>query len=65
VNAPLEIKSLLVRFQDVFGPLSPPGKGCKLVEMDLELEDEWKDTPLRQKCWPMCEKDCQEKNASE
>ena len=60
VTAPPEIKSILLKFRDVFGPLPPPGKGCKLVEMDLELKDEWKDSPLRQKCWPMCEKDCQE-----
>ena len=33
---------------------------ASFVEMDLELKDEWKDTPLRQKCWPMCEEDCQE-----
>ena len=39
----------LVKFQDFFGPLPPPGKGCKLVEMDLELKDEWKDTPFETK----------------
>ena len=60
VKAPPEIKKLIVKYQDVFGPLPPPGKGCTLVEMDLELKDEWKDAPLRSKCWPMAAQDAAE-----
>jgi hypothetical protein len=40
--------------------LPPPGKGCELVKMDLELKDEFKDLPLRGKCWPMPAQDCAE-----
>ena len=60
LDAPLEIKSLLSKYSEVFGPLPPPRKGCKLVEMDLELNPEWATHPLRGKCWPMSELDCKE-----
>ena len=30
-----KLKALLVKYKEVFGPLPPPGMGCKLAEMDL------------------------------
>jgi hypothetical protein len=39
----------LVKFKEVFGPLPPPTKGCKLAIMDIELKEEFKDMPLRGK----------------
>ena len=60
MDAPKEIKDLLLKYAEVFGPLPPPGQGCKLVEMDLELKPEWASAPLRGKCWPMSEIDCKE-----
>jgi hypothetical protein len=47
------LRDLLLKYQEVFGPLPSPGTGCKLAEMDLELKEEWKTAPLRGKCWPM------------
>ena len=60
LKAPPEEMKLVLKFKEVFGSLPPPGEGCKLVEMDLELKDEFKDAPLRGKCWPMPQKDCEE-----
>ena len=34
--------------------------GCQLVQMDLELKDEFKGRTIRGKCWPMPEKDADE-----
>jgi len=31
-----------------------------LVELDIELKDEFKDVPLRSKCWPMAKSDVEE-----
>jgi len=56
-SANLQLTKLLRDHQEVFGPLPPPGKGVKLVTMDIELREEWKNTPLRGKCWVMPEKD--------
>ena len=36
------LKSLLLKYKDIFGPLPPPGSGCQLVQMDLELKEELK-----------------------
>ena len=33
------LKTLLGRFLDIFGPLPPPGAGCQLVQCDLELKE--------------------------
>ena len=44
---------LLSKFKDIFGPLPPPSAGCTLVQMDVQLREEWVGKPLRQKCWPM------------
>ena len=55
-----QLEQLLRNFQEVFGPLPPQGKGIKLVTMDIKLLDEWKNVPLRGKCWAMPEKDVQE-----
>ena len=54
-----QLEQLLRNFQEVFGPLLPPGKGIKPVTIDIELLDEWKNVPLRGKCWAMPEKDVQ------
>ena len=51
---------LLLKYKEVFGPLPPPGEGCPLAIMDLELKDEFKHKTLRQKCWPMPKEDCLE-----
>ena len=51
---------ILPNFQAVFGPLPPPGQGPKIVTMDIELKEEWKNAPLRGKCFPMPERDVQE-----
>ena len=32
---------LLTRFKEIFGPLPPPSAACPLVQMDLQLKDEW------------------------
>ena len=57
-----QIKELIWKYKEVFGPLPPhkSGEGCKLVEMDIELKDEFKTLPLRTKCWPMPPQDCAE-----
>lgn len=55
-----KLRELLVKYKDVFGPLPPPTKGCKLAVMDLELKDEYKGHTLRQKCWPMPKEDALE-----
>ena len=52
-----QLTKLLRDHQEVFGPLLPPGKGVNIVTMDIELREEWKNTPLRGKCWAMPEKD--------
>ena len=54
------LRELLIKYKDVFGPLSPPGRGCKLAIMDLELKEEFKGRTLRQKCWPMSKEDADE-----
>ena len=46
---------LLCKYKEIFGPLPPPSKACPLVQMDIELKEEWVGKPLRQKCWPMPE----------
>ena len=51
---------LLLKYEPVFGPLPPPGQGCKLVEMDIEIKGEFLDKPLRGKCWPMSKADSDE-----
>ena len=57
-----QIKQLIRKYKDVFGPLTPhkTGEGCKLVVMDVELKDEFKHLPLRSKCWPMPPQECAE-----
>ena len=57
-----EIKNLIFRYKEVFGPLPPhkSGEGCKLVVMDIELKHEFKHLPLRSKCLPMPPQDCAE-----
>jgi hypothetical protein len=55
-----KLQALLKNYQEVFGPLPPPGSGCKLGEMDIELKEEFKGKTLRQKCWPMPQEDSQE-----
>jgi len=42
-----QLTKLLRDHQEVFGPLPPPGKGAKIVTMDIGLEDKWKNTPFR------------------
>ena len=54
------LQALLRKYKDVFGPLPKPGQGCKLVEMDIELKEEFKGRTLRQKCWPMPQEDALE-----
>jgi hypothetical protein len=54
------IKPLLNKYLDIFGPLPPPGAGCQLVECDLELRDEFKGKVIRSKCWPMSDADASE-----
>ena len=44
---------LLTKYKEIFGPLPPPSAGCPLVQMDIELKEEWIGKPLRQRCWPM------------
>ena len=44
---------LLCKYKEIVGPLPTPSAACLLVQMDLELKDEWIGKPLRQKCWPM------------
>ena len=34
--------------------------GCKLVEMDIEIKEEFKGKTLRQKFWPMPKEDAEE-----
>ena len=62
ISATPEIKQLIRKYKDVFGPLPPhkSGEGCKLVVMDVELKDEYKHLPLRSKCWPMPPQECAE-----
>ena len=57
-----ELKALIVQYKEVFGPLPPhnEGKGCKLLEIDIELREEFKTLPFRSKCWPMPPQDCSE-----
>ena len=55
-----KLQNLLRKYQDVFGPLPPPGSGCKLVEMDIEIKEEHTGKTLRQKCWPMPKEDAEE-----
>ena len=45
--------NLLCKYKEIFGPLPPPSLGCPLVQMDVELKEEWVGKPLRQRCWPM------------
>ena len=51
---------LLRKYQESFGALPTPSSGCPLVQMDIELKEEWVGKPLRQKCWPMPLADQQE-----
>jgi len=44
---------LLCKYKDIFGPLPPPWAACPLVQMDLELKEEWVGKPPRQGCCPM------------
>ena len=60
MKAPPSVKELIKKYQSVFGPLPPPGKGVSLVQMDLELREEFQNVSLRQKCWPMSPLDCSE-----
>ena len=55
-----KMKEMLLKYKEVFGPLPPHGKGCKLAEMDIELKEEFKGKTLRQKCWPMPVADVEE-----
>ena len=48
---------LLNKYKEVFGPLPPPSAACPLAQMDIQMKEEWKGKPLRQKCWPMPMKD--------
>ena len=48
-----KLYNLLWKYKEVFGPLPPPENACPLVQMDVQLKEEWKDKPLRQKCWPL------------
>jgi len=43
---------ILRAHQEVFGPLT----AIKTVTMDIELREEWKNTPFRGKCWAIPEK---------
>lgn len=52
--------ALLQKYREVFGPLPPPSEACPLVQMDLQLKEEWLGKPLRQKCWPMPKADMDE-----
>ena len=52
-----QLQTLLRKYQEVFGPLPSPGSGCKLVEMDIELRDEFKGKTLRNKFWAMPQED--------
>ena len=52
-----QLKELLVKYKKVFGPLPPPGSGCKLAELDLEIKDEFQRKAIRQKGWPVPEAD--------
>ena len=54
-----ELKNILLRYKEVFGPL-PPGTAYQLAQMNLELKEERKTAPLRGKCWPMPQNDAQE-----
>jgi len=45
VSANPQLTKLLRDHQDVFGPLPPPGKAVKIVTMDIELREEWKNNP--------------------
>ena len=44
---------LLCKYKDIFGLLPPPQNACPLVQMDIQLKEEWVGKPLRQKCWPL------------
>ena len=55
-----ELRALLNRFLDIFGPLPPPGFGCQLVECHLELKEECKNKVIRGRCWPMSHQDQEE-----
>ena len=52
--------NLLCKYKDIFGPLPPPQNACPLVQMDIQLKEEWVGKPLRQKCWPLPVKDQEE-----
>ena len=46
-----------MKYKKVLGPLPPPGSGCRLAELDLEIKDEFQGEAIRRKCWPMPEAD--------
>ena len=51
------LHELLCKYKEIFGPLPPPSLGCPLVQMDIQLKEEWIGKPLRQRCWPMAVND--------
>ena len=54
------LTQLLTTFPEIFGPLPPPGQGRQIVTLDIELKEEFQNTPLRGKCFPMPAKDVEE-----
>ena len=45
--------ALFCKYQEVFGPLPAPGKACKFVGTDIQFKEEFRDEPVRAKCWPL------------
>ena len=54
---PAELQGLLRKHKVVFGPLMSPGSCKKLIQMDLEVTDEHKNSTLRSRPIPLNEED--------
>ena len=54
---PAELQGLLRKRKVVFGPLMSPGSCKKLIQMDLEVTDEHKNSTLRSRPIPLNEED--------
>ena len=54
---PIEFRELLIEHKVAFGPLPPPGSCKKLVQMDLELTNEYKNSSLKTRPIPAKQSD--------
>ena len=54
------LEPLLQDHLEVFSALPAPGTVPKIVKLNLQLKEEFKDVPLRSKCFPMSKEDATE-----